>query len=168
MQNKEGLVWGIILVLAGLLFLAFQLFPSIATLFSWPWLIIGAGIVFLFFALVTRTGGLMIPGTILTALGGIFLWQSSTGNWESWAYIWALMPASVAVGMLLGGLLDPGLREARGFAMVMLVLSLAALAIFGGAFGLSPSILRFWPVLLILFGAWILLKAFVRPPAKDN
>lgn len=168
MGNKEGLVWGVILVLAGLVFLAWQLFPAITTILSWPWLLIGAGLVFFVSALATRTGGLMIPATILTVLGGIFLWQMATDNWESWAYIWTLMPASVATGMLLGGLFDSDLREARGVAIIMLAASLVGLAIFGGAFGLSPAILRFWPVLLILVGAWILLRGVVRPSVKDN
>jgi hypothetical protein len=50
----------------------------------------------------------------------------------------------------------------------MLLASLAGLAIFGGAFGLSPEILRFWPVALILVGVWILFKGMTRPPARDN
>jgi hypothetical protein len=168
MKNKEGFVWGIILVMAGLMFLAFQLFPAITTLFSWPWILLGIGAIFLLFGLATRTGGLMIPAMILTTLGTIFLWQTATDNWESWSYIWTLLPASVATGMLLGGLFDPGLRHARGVAIWMLAFSLLGFAIFGGAFGLSPSILRFWPVLLILVGVWVLWRGFVRPSVKEH
>lgn len=168
MKNREGFVWGIILVLAGLLFLAFQLFPGMMANFSWTWIFIGIGLVFLVAAILTRTGGLFIPAALFSTLGGIFIYQTTTDNWESWAYIWTLLPASVAVGMLVGGLFDRGLREARGVAIVMLVASLVGLAIFGGAFGLSPEILRYWPVLLILVGIWILFKGVGRSSVRDN
>ena len=41
----------------------------------------------------------------------------------------------------------------------MLAAGLVLLAVFGGLFGLTPEILRFWPVLLIVIGAIIFFRA---------
>jgi hypothetical protein len=161
-MKRENLVWGVILILLGLGFLVFQFFPDLFGGFSWPWILLIIGGVFFIAALVGRIGGLMIPGTILLGLGGIFLYQTQTGNWESWAYIWSLIPGFVGLGMLLGGLFDRELAQARGAALIMMVISLILFAVFGGFFGLEPGILRYWPIILILFGLWVLIKA-LRP-----
>jgi hypothetical protein len=161
-MKRENVVWGIILILLGLGFLVFQFFPDLFGAFSWPWILLIIGGVFIIAGLVGRIGGLMIPGTILLGLGGIFLYQEQTGNWESWAYIWTLIPGFVGLGMFLGGLFDQELGKARGAAFILMIVSAILFAIFGGFFGLEPGILRFWPVALILFGLWILFKA-LRP-----
>ena len=44
----------------------------------------------------------------------------------------------------------------------MLVAGLLLLAVFGGLFGLTPEILRFWPVVLIIVGAFVFFRA-LRP-----
>jgi hypothetical protein len=44
---------------------------------------------------------------------------------------------------------------------------LVAFLIFGGFFGLDPSLARYWPVLLILLGLWVLFKALRRPKSFD-
>lgn len=143
-------------------FLVNQLFPTLFSGFSWPWILLALGGIFALVSLIGRVGGLMIPGVILLGLGGIFFYQDTTGNWDSWAYIWALIPAFVGLGMLIGGLYDPELRAARRVALLLIAGGLLMFVIFGGFFGLDPSLVRFWPVLLILFGLFVLFKA-LRP-----
>ena len=161
-MKRENLVWGIILILVGGAFLLNQFFPALFGGFSWPWILVGLGVIFTLASLIGRVGGLMIPGIILLGLGGIFLYQVRTDDWDSWAYIWALIPVFAGLGMVLGGLYDAEMRPARPAGLIMIVAGLVGYAVFGGAFGLDPSILRFWPVLLILFGVWVLIKA-LRP-----
>ena len=162
-MKRENLIWGIILIGLGVAFLLNQLFPGLFGWFEWPWILIGLGGIFALASLISRTGGLMIPGLILLGLGGIFLYQSRTGNWDSWAYVWALMPALAGLGMVIGSLYDDEMRPTRTPGAIMLVGGLAALLIFGaaftGAFGLSADILRFWPVVLILLGLGVLFRA---------
>lgn len=168
-MKRENLIGGFILILLGLAFLAYQLFPEFFSGFSWPWILLGIGGLLAIGSLVGRVGGLMIPGAILIGLGAIFLYQERTGNWGSWAYIWALIPGFVGLGMFIGGLYDRELGQARGASIILMLLSAVLFAVFGGFFGLDISILRFWPILLILLGIWVLIKALRRPEkAKDE
>lgn len=161
-MKRENLVGGLILILLGLVFLVYQLFPDLFGGFSWPWILAGIGAILAISSLVGRIGGLMIPATILLGLAGIFIYQERTGDWDSWAYIWALIPGFVGLGMFIGGLYDRELGQARGGSLVLMFISLILFAVFGGFFGLEVSILRYWPVLLILFGVYVLIKA-LRP-----
>jgi hypothetical protein len=165
MMKRENIVWGVILILAGVGFLLYQLRPGLFAGISWTWIFFGLGGVFVLASLLTRVGGLMIPGAVLLGLGGIFIYQVNTGDWESWAYVWALLPGFAGLGMLLGGLYDRELAHTRGVAFFLLALSAICFVVFGGFFGLQPSILRYWPVALILVGAYIFLRA-LRPREK--
>ncbi|CUS01911.1 conserved membrane protein of unknown function [Candidatus Promineifilum breve] len=158
-MKRENIVWGIFLILLGIGFLVYQLNPGLFGGFRWPLILVALGAIFTLGSLIGRVGGMMIPGLTLLGLGGIFYYQDSTGNWESWAYVWALLPALAGLGMVIGGLYDRELRQARGVGLMMFLGGLAAFAIFGGFFGLGPGILRYWPVLVILAGLWLLLQA---------
>lgn len=164
-MKRDNLIWGVILILAGVAFLLNQLFPALFGWFSWPWILIGLGAVFTVGSLLSRVGGMMIPGLILLGLGGIFIYQSTTGNWESWSYVWALMPVLAGLGMFIGGLYDRELRHVRPVALMMMLVGLILFAVFAGAFGLQLDILRYWPVLLILVGLFVLFQS-MRPRKK--
>lgn len=69
-------------------------------------LVLGGG----FFILVFRfrqkwnwASYLYIPGSLLAAFGIIFLLNTLTRDWNSWAYAWLLLVAAIGVGMLLAG-----------------------------------------------------------------
>ena len=164
-MKRESIVWGLILILLGLGFLAYQMFPGIFAGFAWPWLLVALGAIFVVVSLLTRTGGTIVPGVILLGVGGILLYQTRTGNWESWAYLWPLMPGLAGLGLFLGSFIDREMRPARLVGLIMLAAGLVLLAVFGGLFGLTPEILRFWPVLLILVGAIIFFRA-LRPRSE--
>ena len=161
-MKRDNLVWGIILILVGAGFLLNQFFPGLFGWFSWPWILVAIGGIFFLASLIGRVGGLMIPALILLGLGGIFLYQSATGNWDSWSYIWALLPALAGLGILIGSLYDREMVPARPAGAIMVVVGLVLFAVFGGVFGLDADILRYWPVILILVGLVVLVKA-LRP-----
>lgn len=167
-MKRQNVAWGAILILLGLAFLAFQLFPDLFAWASWTWLVVGVGLVFAVASLLTRTGGLMIPGAIVTGVGAILTWQNATGNWDTWSYIWTLIPGFVGLGMLIGSLYDPELRGARGAGFILLLISGILFAVFGGFFGLSPAVMQYWPVLLILIGLIIFIRALTRPREKSG
>lgn len=156
-MKRENVVWGIILIAIGGFFLLNQLMQDLFGGFTWPWIFLGLGGIFALASLIGRVGGLMIPGVILLGLGGIFIYMTNTGNWDNWP-VWLLMPGLVGLGMLIGGLYDRDLARARPVALFMLVGALILFAVFGGL-GLSPGLLRFWPVLLILLGLFVLFQA---------
>ena len=157
-DRLQSVVWGVGLILFGLAFLAYQAFPARFTGIAWPWLLVALGGVFVVIALLTRAGGAMIPGAILLGLGGLFLYFTRSDAWGDW-YWWMLMPAFVGLGLLLGGLIDPEMRPARTGGLILLAIGLILFLVFGGVFGLSADLLRFWPVLLILFGVLVFVRA---------
>lgn len=160
-MNRNQLVWGLILIAAGVGFLALQLFPGLFDRLSWPWIMIAIGLVFAVASLLSRVGGLMIPGVIVGGLGAIFLWQEGPGDPSSWSYVWTLIPGFVGLGMLIGSLYDADLREARGAGVGLILLSAIGFAIFGGLLGVNANLLQYWPVLLIVVGGIVLLRSLL-------
>ena len=55
MNRKTNLVGGIILVLLGLIFLAREIAPQYFQFWDWPFFIIGLGLMFFIWALVSRS-----------------------------------------------------------------------------------------------------------------
>lgn len=153
MQKQGSIVTGAILILAGIFFLAAETFPSLADIinfgFLWPFIILAVGGVFLLFGLL-NTPGLFIPGTIVSGVGMILLYQNSTGNWHHWQ-LWLLVPALVGVGLAL-----MNIREGRGLAGAMPATGIL-LAVGLGLFVVF-SFADLWPVVLIVIGAAMLVS----------
>ena len=162
MKRKSGIFTGIILILLGSLFLASELYPEVFSFWSWPFILIGLGVMFLLWALITTTGGLAIPGAILSGLGGIFYYQELTQDWESWAYIWALIPGFVGVGILLKGLIDKSFKRSFDSGLTLILISAVLFFAFGTQFGLQSYIAMYWPVLLIIIGIIALVRALLK------
>jgi len=159
MKRKNSIALGIILILFGALLLVREIFPQLFPNWEWPFFIIGIGGFFLLWAIFSGTGGLAVPGSILAGIGGIFYYQSLTGDWESWSFIWALIPAFVGVGIIIGGIIDRNYKEAFSGGLTLLLISGILFFAFGSAFGLQPDITKYWPVLLIVLGLIALARA---------
>jgi len=167
-QSRRGsLTFGVLLILIGAWSLAVQFVPQLqawsAYLDEWPAWIIGLGVLFLVAAVVGGTPGLASPAVMLSGIGGILYYQNATGDWDSWAYMWTLIPGLAGLGVALthalSGKLKPALREG-GRAVIW---SLTLFTIFGALLG-GPEILGdYWPVLLIVWGVWILIRSMAGP-----
>ncbi len=169
----SAIVWGVILIALGVLFLLQELFNLDVWHYAWPFLLIVPGLL-CFAGMVLggkNSGGLAIPGSILTMVGLIFLYQNTFDRFESWAYAWALIfPTSIGIGRFIEGWWSdrPELR-ANGIAMVRsgLVLFLILAAFFelvlnlGGFFREDTARFAF-PALLILIGVLLLLSRIVN------
>jgi hypothetical protein len=164
-RRRGNIVLGIILILVGGWFLATQFFPSLSDLIpidlTWPLILVGVGLFLLVFGIFTGAPGMSIPAAIVGGLGVLFYWQDTTGNWESWAYAWTLIPGFVGVGVLLEGLLSGKFRQAWGGGMTLIVISAVMFIIFGSFLGGPLSLGVYWPVLLILLGLWILVSMLI-------
>ena len=163
MKRNSGIFGGVILILLGGIFLASEIYPDIFNFWSWPFILIGLGVLFLLWALITMNGGLAIPGMILSGLGGIFYYQEVTQDWESWAYVWALIPGFVGLGILLSGLIDKKFKQNLSGGVTLILISAILFFAFGTQFGLQPAITVYWPVLLIALGAVALIRALLKP-----
>jgi len=172
-RSRGSVVGGLVLMLLGLFLLALQLWPNVGYLlrleFTWPFIIIGIGLFFFLGILVWGRGaaGLAMPGTIITGIGLLLFYQNWSGDWESWAYAWALIPGMVGLGAVLTGLIEgKSLRWAVNAGGGLILISIVLVAVFGAVFGffLGSDQLAQWgvPALLILGGLWLLGRALLR------
>ena len=161
-RSKSGIVVGTLLILLGVFFLVTRFVPDIFDVLSWPFIVIGVGAVFAVVSLVTWTPGLMVPACIIGGIGGILYWQNATGNWETWAYAWALIPGFVGVGVALNELLEGrplrALTEGGWPILVSLLLFFLFASFFGGLQWRGP----WWAIVLIVMGVLIIVRPFVR------
>ncbi len=160
--QRNQIIGSVLIVLGGLLWLARASNLNFGEIF-WPFFILlpGAALITVAFNNSKRSD-LAVPGSLLTTLGLIFLFQSITGYFESWAYVWALIPTSVGVGRALQGSLSgdrdkaqKGEREARNGLITLAIFFVFFEVIIGlGGRGIFDNLL--FPLLLIGTGAYLL------------
>jgi hypothetical protein len=161
-RRRSNLVIGLLLLLFGTAVLVLQLVPGVYLPFSWPWIIIGVGCVLLVLGAATGVPALAVPASVVGGIGGILAYQVATGDWDSWAYIWALIPGFVGLGLVLAGVLsggESGTIQAGGW---LLFISLVLLATFGSLFGALGLIGPYWPILLIILGLALLVGPLLK------
>jgi hypothetical protein len=177
----RGTVAGMVLVVAGGVVLAarqagFELGNLVAD-GGWPLFIIVPGVALLAAALVPKPPdglGFAVAGSVVTTVGLILLYQETTENWESWAYVWALIPVAAGIGITGYGLLT-GHRDIAGIgvrlAAVAGVLFLVGAWYFNAIFetGQNPiDIGAWWPMVLIGIGVLVLGRAVFMPSAPSR
>ncbi len=162
-NKRTSIVGGAILILVGAVLFAGQIVPDLIPdfwrIFSWPWIIIGVGLALLILGAALGEPGMAVPATIVGGIGGILAYQWYTGDWQSWAYIWTLIPGFVGVGIVLMSLLggDASLKDGG----TLIFISFIMLAVFGSFFGAVGLAGRYWPVLLILLGVVLMTRTFM-------
>ena len=169
-MNKQGrsqLALGVILILLGAWFLMDKSVPAFHALFNqytkWPvnMLLIGGGI--FIFGLVLGQPGMSVPAAIVAGLGGIFYYQEATKNFQSWSYMWALIPGFVGVGTILAGLLGENTASNLKHGLNLMVISAVLFLVFSSFFGGWALLGTFGPaILLILLGVWVLGSGLYR------
>ncbi len=166
-QGRTQLALGIILILLGAWFIAQRTFPEVAAIaarFSdWPFTVIGVGILLLLLGLILGAPGLAVPAAIVSGIGGILYYQDLTGNWDSWSYMWTLIPGFVGIGVLLQGLLGENTRHNLRHGLNLMVVSAVLFLVFSAFLGEWELLGDFGPaILLILLGLWVLGSGLYR------
>jgi uncharacterized integral membrane protein len=172
-RGRSQLALGVILILLGAWFLMDKTLPAFHALFSkyteFPliMLVIGAGI--LIVGLVLGQPSMAIPAAIVAGIGGIFYYQETTNNYESWSYMWALIPGFVGVGIVLAGLLGDNTAHNLKRGLNLMVISAVLFLVFASIFGGLDLLGNFGPaILLILLGVWVLGNGLYRSFRKKG
>ena len=166
-QNRTQLVLGLLLILIGVWFVAAQRVPALKAWaevqFQWPFYVIGAGALILVIGLLTGAANMAIPACIVAGIGGILYYQFISNDWESWSFLWTLIPGFVGVGTILAGLLGEDTRYNIGRGLNLIILSAVMLVIFAAFFQRLYILGSYGPaVLLILLGLYILGRGLIR------
>lgn len=165
-----GYRWlGILLIVLGLLGLVDQFFNVRFGHFTWPLFILVPGVIMLMLparAIDQPAEPLAMLGGMVTMLGLLLSYQNLTGHWASWAYAWALVaPTGVGLGQLIYGTnkgLPNKVRSGRDLIAIGLGITAVGFIFFELVLnigGLNLGIAG-WGVLLILLGAFTLLRPF--------
>jgi hypothetical protein len=126
---------------------------------DWPLIVIGVGAFLFLFGLLVGAPGMAVPASIVAGIGGILMWQNATGEWESWAYAWTLIPGFVGVGIALEGLFGGRARKAISDGAWMILISLTLFLVFGSFLGGPVALGGYWPALLIVLGVLFLFRS---------
>ena len=161
-QRKGSIVFAFLLIVVGAWFLAIELYPGIKAIAygadTWPYPIIGIGLLFCLVGLLAWTPALFIPGCVIAGIGGLLYYQNSTHNWASWSYAWTLIPGFAGIGLIIFG----ALARRRGTVIAgfwNLCICLILFGVFGYALGRLAFAGQIWPVGLIALGLYLLLRS---------
>jgi hypothetical protein len=169
-MNKQGrsqLALGVLLILLGAWFLLDRTVPAFHGFFEqyteWPINLLLIGGVIFILGLVLGSPGLSVPAAIVAGIGGIFYYQETTGNYESWSYMWALIPGFVGLGSVLAGLLGDNTAHNLKRGMNLMVVSAVLFLVFAAFLGGWDILGNYGPaILLILLGLWVLGSGLYR------
>jgi len=172
--DRSPMLLGAGLLIMGFLLLAGRFLHIPFNNYLWPFIFIVPGALVFLSALSSESSsgeGLSIVGGILSMLGFVFLMQTITGLWASWAYIWALVaPTSIGLSqMVYGNLKNRDAIAASGWRLTKIGLSIFVVGflffelIVGiSGFGLAQFGLPVFPMILIFIGAIMLVRSFLR------
>jgi hypothetical protein len=162
---------GVVLVVVGLFALGIVLFGVDLTQYGWPLFVIVPGLTLLVVGFLGGGSGASVPGGIVTMLGLVLAYQSSTGDWASWAFAWSLIaPFGVGLGLYLQALRDrnPGaLRQGRTLMFAGLLIFMIGFVFFESILGISGQDYGIFgkaalPALLIVIGIILLVRSIQR------
>jgi hypothetical protein len=169
--NRVSLVFGILLILAGIGFFIFynnpQLQGQIEAIWAWPLSFVVLGGFLFLLGLILGEPGMGIPAVIVSGLGGILYYQVQTGDWVSWLYMWALIPGFVGIGIILASIFEGRWSYIwRGLDLVLIsaVLYMIFSSLFGGLKFFGP----YGPaILMISLGIYVLIRGAVSSRKKQ-
>jgi hypothetical protein len=162
---------GVVLVVVGLFALGVVLFGVDLTQYGWPLFVIIPGLTLLVVGFLGGGPGASVPGGIVTMLGLVLAYQSSSGDWPSWAFAWALVvPGGIGLGLYLQALRDRDqamLRRGRTLMFIGLMIFFVGFVLFESILGISGDIYGVFgkaalPGLLIIIGVVLLVRSMQR------
>lgn len=162
---------GIVLVVVGIFALLVSFAGVDLTQYGWPLFVIVPGLTLLIVGFLGVGQGASIPGGVVTMLGLLLAYQSSSGDWASWAFAWALVaPGGVGLGMYLQALRDrdlAALKTGRTLIFIGALIFLIGFVLFESILGISGDRYGFFgkaalPILLIVIGIILLWRQRAR------
>lgn len=166
---------GIVLVVVGLFALLVGFAGVDLTTYGWPLFVIVPGLTLLVVGFLGLGQGASIPGGIVTVLGLLLAYQSSTGDWATWTFGWALVaPGGIGLGMYLQALRDRdamALRTGRTLMFIAVLIFMIGFVLFESILGISGRDYGWFgkaalPILLIVIGIILLWRQ--RPGRRTS
>jgi hypothetical protein len=169
-KNRTQLVLGALLILVAGWLIATRINPDLANLiqltFDWPMWVILTGAALLVIGLLVGEPDMAIPACIVAGIGGILYYQNVTYRWDSWSYMWTLIPGFVGVGKILSGIIGgdflTSLREGLKTILASVILFTIFATIFN-AWTIFGPFSSYIPIaLLFVIGLWLIVRGLTR------
>jgi len=169
-KNRTQLVLGLLLILVAGWLIATRIKPDLASIlhltFAWPMWVMFAGAAILVIGLLVGESDMAVPACIVAGIGGILYYQNATNHWESWAYLWTLIPGFVGVGKILSGIIGGDfmscLREGLKLLLTCAILFTIFATIFN-AWDIFGPYSAYVPIaLLFVLGIWLIVRGIMR------
>ncbi|MCX7029510.1 MAG: hypothetical protein NTU62_05240 [Spirochaetes bacterium] len=170
-RARSAIASGAILIVIGVLLLMARLVPGFFGQLTWPFIVIGVGVLLLVLAIATGNAGLAVPACIVGGIGLILWWQNANNRWDTWSFAWTLIPGFVGVGALVQGLLESKPLKALIDALWPILISAVLFVVFSSFFGgplYGVPLYYLAGGALILLGVLVILKGFLKVPAKTG
>ncbi len=178
LSRLGSLIFGLVLILLGVLFLVDDYLGLDLGRIRWPFFILIPGLLIYLASFLLPdepARGLSAAGSIVTMVGLVLFVQDRYDLYQTWAYVWALVaPTSLGLGWLGHALLRRDgkmARESIQLVGVGLLLFTIGFVFFELLIGLSgfrqPWLLNLWPALLILLGLVLLVRS-LRSGARNK
>jgi hypothetical protein len=171
-RNRTQLVLGLLLILVAGWLIATQLNHDLAKFIpipfdKWPVWVILSGAALLVIGLLVGESDMAVPACIVAGIGGILYYQNASGNWESWSYMWALIPGFVGIGRILSGVIGGNFKSSLREGVQALLASAILFTIFATIFKAwnifaAPYNAYVPIVLLFILGIWFIVRGFLR------
>ncbi|MFH1183954.1 MAG: hypothetical protein V1755_02805 [Chloroflexota bacterium] len=166
-RDRTQLGLGVLLILLGAWFFALRQVPALRAWtefqFEWPFYVIGVGAVILLVGLLTGAPAMSIPACIVAGIGGILYYQHRSGDWESWSFLWTLIPGFVGVGTILTGLFGEDTRHNLRHGINLVVISTGLFLVFAAVMERLSILGPYGPAfLLILLGLYVIGRGLLR------
>jgi hypothetical protein len=169
-KNRTQLVLGLLLILVAAWLIVTRIKPDLVNMlhltFEWPMWVMFAGAALLIIGLLVGAPDMAVPACIVAGIGGILYYQNATGNWQSWSYMWTLIPGFVGIGQILSGIIGgdfiASLREGLKLLLTCAILFTIFATIFN-AWTIFGSYSAYVPIaLLFLLGIWLIVRGIIR------
>lgn len=158
-RNAGGLIAGAVLIAVGVLSLASRIFEQFNWGFVWPFIVIGVGGIF-FVAMLAggkQTAAFAIPGSIISGIGLVLLFQNIFKHWESMSYFWTFIIIFVGLGIYIMGAYsgDEGQKQSGWRVMKVGIILFVVFGAFFEILVFSSFNNLIFPILLILLGVYL-------------
>jgi len=149
-------------------------FPGLHPEHTWPYFIIGAGLLLFMLGIVLNSPDMAVPACIVGGIGGLLFFMANHPHyWSAWVYAWTLIPAFVAIGMFIAWLMGAKERYSLRSILDTFLTSLVMFCILAAIFipilkypAIDQNILKYWPLLLVIAGVIVFIRGLFRPAAK--
>lgn len=170
--ERGRVVAAIFLIGLGVVLFGLNFFPTLKAGITWPVIFFIFTAAFYLPPLIwpeARQGlaALFIPGSVMLVLGSIFSYNMFSGDWESWSYIWALIPAGVGFGLMLAAWIGQWGKSTMWAGLWIMLSSVTVFSILSALFG-SVTLKSVGPVLLIFSGIMLIVQTLIKPFTNNH